>query len=174
MPGTGVACAYCRFDNDCKAESILRSFIHQFLAQHPDRLLPLVDKYYKKDQLERMGPSATDIREMLHSLVGSLEEAHIVVDGLDEIASDKERIALLQELQKLRARTLIFSRPLDLHLQNFPSATIFSIEARDQDIENFVVSSLLQHPSFQETISGAQDPIVRDIAAMVRERCHGM
>jgi len=168
-----VACAYCRFDNDCKAESILRGFVHQFLAQSP-KLPPLVHKYYKKDRLERTGPSFTEVTEMLHSLVASFDETHIVVDGLDEISSDKERIALLHELERLPARTLIFSRPLDLHLRHLSSATVLSIEARDNDIENFVVSSLLNHPSFQRSFSGPEDGLVREVATTIRQRCRGM
>jgi hypothetical protein len=170
---TSVVYAYCRFNEQCKAESILRGFIHQFLAQH-SKLLPVVNKHYKKHRLQRTGPSVKEVIEMLHSLVVSLDNPHIVVDGLDEIASDKERAALLQELHKLPARILIFSRSLELHFKHLPGATIFSIKAQDQDIESFIVSSLLNHASFQVTIVGAEDGLVRDVATRIKERCHGM
>jgi len=111
---------------------------------------------------------------VLYSFITALDEAHIVVDGFDEITSDKQKTALLRELHKLPARTLIFSRPLDLHLRHLPSATIFSIEASDQDIENFVVSSLLDHRSLQGSVPGPQNALVREIATRVRERCCGM
>lgn len=111
---------------------------------------------------------------MLHSSVLALDQEHIVVDGVDEIASDKEKITLLSGWEKLPTWTLIFSRPLDLHRDFLRSASSLSIEARNQDIENFVVSSLLNHASFKRTISGAQDALVREVAATVRKRCQGM
>jgi len=170
---TAVVCAYCRFDDDCDAESILRGFVHQFLAQNP-LLLPLVDRYYKKHKIQRTSPKMEEIVEMLHSLITSLDSAYIVVDGLDEISGDKEKANLLQALGKLPARTLIFSRPLELHLRDLPSATIFSVEARDEDIEKFVGSILLNNASFQETIGGVEGNLVRDIAVKIRKRSRGM
>jgi len=170
---TAVVCAYCRFDDDCNSENILRGFIHQFLAQHPS-LLPRVSKYYKKYRLRRTGPSIKDIIEMLQALVDGVDVVHIVVDGLNEITNDKDRVSLLQELHKLPARTLIFSRPLDLHARHLPSATVFSIEARDNDIESFVMSSLLNHTSLHESIAKAGLSFVQDIATRIKERCRGM
>jgi len=172
-PKSAVVCVYCRFDNECDAESILRCFIHQLLAQHP-RLLPLVDEHYRKHKIQRTGPKIKEVVEMLRSLITSLDSVHIVVDGIDEISSDKERATLLQELEKLPARILILSRPLDLHLRCLPSAVTLSVEALDEDIENFVVSSLLDNASLQDTIAGAEDSLVQDIAVKIRERSRGM
>jgi len=110
---------------------------------------------------------------MLQSLVASLDMVNIVVDGLDEVASDKEKATLLKELKKLPARVMIFSRPLQLHFRELPSATIFSMEARDQDIENFVISSLLSHPSLQNSMARVEDTL-RNIAMKIRQKCRGM
>jgi len=37
-----------------------------------------------------------EVVEMLRSLITALDSVHIVVDGLDEISSDKERATLLR------------------------------------------------------------------------------
>ena len=94
-PKSAIICVYCRFDDECDAVSILRCCIHQLLAQHP-RLLPLVDKYYKKHRSQRTGLEMKEVVEMLRSLITALDSVHIVVDGLDEISSDKERATLLR------------------------------------------------------------------------------
>ena len=167
-----VVCAYCRFDEPCIAENILRSFIHQILAQRP-KLLPLVWKCYSQHRFQRTEPTFDQIIEMFHSLVSSLAGVHIVVDGLDEITDDKEKVTLLRELEKLPARVLIFSRPLDLHIKHLPSATQSTIEAQGDDIESFVMTSLLDHPSFQQT-THLRDAIIRKIATGIRERSGGM
>ena len=114
------------------------------------------------------------IVEIVHSLVTSLDETHIVIDGLDEIGDDKERILLLKELEKLPARVLIFSRPLEIHLQHLPSATILPIDAKDADIERFVLSSLLNHSSLQEPLTKAKDGIVREAVTKIRDSSRGM
>ena len=168
-----VICAYCRFDTPCSAECVLRGFVHQLLAQRPD-LLALVEKHCKARRLQKTGPPYRDLVQMLRSLVASLDGTHIVVDGLDEIANDKEKVTLHQELQQLPARILIFSRPLELHFKYLPSATIFSIEARDRDIEVFVESSLRNHQTLQTAFAAADGDLVRDIALKIRERCRGM
>ena len=172
-PNTAVIYAYCRRDDKRDAEGILRDLIHQLLTQHPDRL-PLVDKYYKKHRFDGTGPTFEEVLEMLHSLVTSFERTHIIVDGLDEIVNDKERVTLLQELHKLPAPILVFSQPLELHSKYLPTATIISVEARDQDIENFVISRLLTHPSLRETLTAAGDVVRRGLAIKIRERCGGV
>jgi len=134
----------------------------------------MVDKYCQKHRIQRTDPELKEVVQMLRSLITSLDSAHIVVDGLDEISSDRGRATLLHEVGKLPARALILSRPLELHLRNLPSAVTQSVEARDEDIENFVVSSLLNNADLQETISGAEDSLVRDIAVTIRKRCPGM
>jgi len=165
--------AYCRFDTQYGAESVLRGFIHQLLAQRPG-LLPLVRKYYDERRLQRAGPQYRDVIQILNILVASLDGAHIVVDGLDELANDNEKTTLLQELQKLPARILIFSRPLELHLEHLPSATIFSIEARDQDIDQFIESSLRNHRRLKRSVVASNSSLVRELTVTMRKRCKGM
>jgi len=169
---TAVACAYCAFDDRCSAEGILRSFIHQLLVQRP-ALLPLAQEVYNEYRLQRTDPPFARVVGLLHSLVDSLGGTYIVVDGLDEIGGEKEKALLLDELKKLSARVLIFSRPLALHLKYLPSANIVTVHALDDDIERFVVSSLLHHPSSQASING-EGGLVHDVAVRIRERSRGV
>lgn len=171
--GMAVACAYCSFENHCTAEGILRSIIHQLLVQHPE-ILPIVKEHYDEHRLHKTPLSLAKVVKMLNSVIGSIGETHIVVDGLDEISEDKERTTLLQVLQTLPARVLIFSRPLGIHLKHLPSATVFPIDAKEEDIERYVVSSLVNHLSLQESIRGADDPLVREVATKIRETSRGM
>ena len=168
-----ATCAYCNFSDRCTAEGVLRGLIHQLLARHPD-LLPHVKQHYHEHRLQKTDLMFDKIVEILHSLVSSLDAAHIVIDGLDEIGDDKERMLLLKELEKLPARVLIFSRSLAIHLKHLPSAIVFPIDAKDEDIESFVVSSLLNHQSLQGFIHGAEDSLVREFATKIRDKCHGM
>jgi len=168
-----VACAYCSFEIRCTAEGILRCVVRQLLAQHPE-LLSVVKEHYSKHRLEGTGVSFATVVTMLKSIVGSIGDTHIVVDGLDEISEERERTILLQELEKLPAKVLAFSRLLGIHSKHLPSATIFPIDAKDEDIERYVVSSLVNHPSLQDFIRGPEDALVREIAAKIQEKSRGM
>ena len=172
-PTMVVAYAYCSFEMGCTAEGILRDIIHQLLVQQPE-LLSVVKGHYSKHRLQRTGLSFAKVITILGSIVGAIGNAHIVVDGLDEIGEEQERTMLLQELEKLPARVLIFSRLLKIHSTHLPSATIFPIDAKDEDIERYVVSSLVNHPSLQEFISGPKDPLVSEVAAKIQEKSRGM
>jgi len=170
-----VAYAYCSFETGCTARGILRDIIRQLLAQRPE-LLSVVKEDYSKHRLTGRSISISTVVTMLSSIVGSksIGETHIVIDGLDEIREEKERTTLLQELEKLPARVLIFSRPLEIHSKHLPSATVLTIHARDEDIKTYVVSTLVNHPSLQEFIGGPQDTWVREVAEKIREKSRGM
>ena len=157
-----VAFAYCQYKDNCSAQGILCGLLNQVLLQRPEAL-PVIEELYTQYSIQGNCPSIPDASRTLKTILGLLDLKHIVIDGLDEIHEEEQRLSLLDELRKISAPVLIFSRPLNLF--EFPrfSAASLSIEARTEDIAIFVESSISAHPrlsSFASDTPGFSQKVV--------------
>ena len=164
---------YCRYDDNCTAHDFVCSLIRQILEDHPetayDTIKPLFDEHTRT-----RAPFPTEkAKSTLTSLLGMFEVRRIIVDGLDEVGVEKERLGILSVLAHLKVQLIIFSRPLSLYLRYLPRVTSLSIEARTEDIERFVISYFESSPDLQCILEGKQG-VVNSIAKTIVEKSGGM
>jgi len=136
--------------------------------------MPLLSKSFQDHRVRRIKFSRDAASILLRSLTKLFARTYVVIDGLDEIP-EQERVKLLKVLAEpeLQARILCFSRPHDSCVIYLPPDAVFSIEARNDDLRNFVLATVNDHPRLRANIE--ENPnVLEEVIQKVTETSQGM
>jgi len=171
-PTAVLTCVYCRYDEECTALDLLCSMIRQIIENHPNTVYAAAKPTYEDHRLKKSSLTMETAISLYASLLALFSTRIAVVDGLDEI-SNTEKTVLLGALKSLPLQLLIFSRPLPLFKGTLPSVEFLRIEARNEDIEQLVISKIQSDPELCDMVSANQG-IVEEIASKVQASSNGM
>lgn len=113
-----VLIAYCSFDdaNTHSSSNIVSSFLRQLIEKH-GRISDPVRKLYTDHTQhgEQSRPSQEKLVEALSSELETFDKAFIIIDGLDELRENKQKVELLQTIESLHPlpQLLVTSRPVE-------------------------------------------------------------
>ncbi|TEB19876.1 hypothetical protein FA13DRAFT_302243 [Coprinellus micaceus] len=161
---------YCRYLDNCKAGHILRSLIHQLVEDHR-RAYSIVRSVFEDHKLRQVQLTDSRAADLLGNILRLFEKAFIIIDGLDEVP-EIEKSKVLLYIRKLPAHRLIFSRPMTFYMDLLPSATL-SIEARNADIEIFVLDRINSHPRLQRLLQHSET-LVQEVTSRIQRKASGM
>ena len=164
--------AFCRVDQRCTAQDVLFSIVKQALENLPSVVYPTAKPTYDEHVLKSMKLEREEAADLFASIAKLFAHTYLVIDGLDEI-EDEEKTLLLELLAPLEVCLLIFSKPLPLFRGCLPPATALSIEARNEDIERFVLSSIKGNPRLRRLLRDDMDTLNR-IVREIQWRSYGM
>ncbi|KAI0438824.1 ankyrin [Xylaria telfairii] len=113
-----VLIAYCSFDdaNTHSSSNIVSSFLRQLIEKRgkiPDAVRKLYTEHTQHGEQSR--PSQEKLVEALSSELETFDKAFIIVDGLDELRENKQKVGLLQTIESLHPlpQLLVTSRPVE-------------------------------------------------------------
>ncbi|KAI8956746.1 ankyrin [Daldinia sp. FL1419] len=112
-----ILIAYCSFDdeNTHSTSNIISSFIRQIVEKRGELPNSIKSMYAERSQDHAQPrPDFGQLVNVLSSEIGKFEKTFIIVDGLDEIPNDTQKIELLQTLESLSPlpQLMVTSRPV--------------------------------------------------------------
>ncbi|KAI0186023.1 ankyrin repeat-containing domain protein [Xylaria flabelliformis] len=113
-----VLIAYCSFDdaNTHSSSNIMSSFLRQ-LVEKRGQMSEAVRKLYTEHTKngEQSRPSQQRLVEALSKELETFDKTFIIVDGLDELRENKQKVELLQTIESLHPlpQLLVTSRPVE-------------------------------------------------------------
>ena len=129
-----VLIIYCGY-NEAKSQSIDKlpgALIKQVIQLRPDVSKELKE-LYRQHSRTQVFPSLHSLTEVFRSEIAKFEKCYIVVDGLDEIPDESNRLLLLETLAHGRVNIMVTSRPLDSIQEFFASIAEFSCDACEEE-----------------------------------------
>lgn len=158
---------YCDFDqrSNQSALALVSSMVRQILQQqHGDPAIPEILSLYRGHQTNNTRPTLVEMTKILSTLVSHLDQAHIIIDALDEHSErEEESLDFLSVLQSLgsRVKILCTSRPAtSLQSAYFKKWTTITIFAHEGDIRLFLENRINQRHRLQRHVQG--DPDLKD------------
>jgi hypothetical protein len=113
-----VLIAYCSFDdaNTHSSSNIMSSFLRQLIekrGQMSETIRKLYTEYVQSREHSR--PDHESLVEALSKELKTFNKTFIIVDGLDELRENKQKVELLQTIESLDPlpQLLVTSRPVD-------------------------------------------------------------
>lgn len=166
--------SYQRKDEQTPA-NLLRSLLKQ-LARSQSSLPQVVRDLHKKAQKGRQ-PSVHDISTALQSVSALYSEVFIVIDALDESASNRD---LLDHIFRLRDNNSLNLFATSRHIPEieamFESCVKQEIIARDEDVRKYIDGRIAYFPTFLHPNLELQDEvksaIVEAVEGMYESRHH--
>ncbi|PCG99584.1 Hypothetical protein PENO1_002190 [Penicillium occitanis (nom. inval.)] len=175
-PDVGIAYIYCNFQStpDLNIQDLLASLVKQ-LIQRQSVLPKAVVDMYRNHGKKNTRPRTDELASCLRSVASDLSTAFIVVDALDECATDYGlREKLLQGIFTLQAQCninfLATSRHLPEIMVEFDRQTWLEIRADPSDVKAYLRSQLSTFPSF---LLQNQD-LINEIITTITESVDGM
>ncbi|KAL3478902.1 ankyrin repeat-containing domain protein [Aspergillus californicus] len=121
-----VIMLYCKWDDPLSQDidNLLSSIIKQFVQRYGvgvDEMMEL----YKTHSKEGTRPSREQLQATLNLLISRFPKVFIMLDGLDELKDEKERLPLLKMLSpygpgiKATVNLMVTSRPLPVIVRHF-------------------------------------------------------
>ncbi len=156
--GAALACIYCEYkEHDAQTPTNpLASLWPQLnIGEGQDAQLSLAENLYAAHGKAGTRPSLPEIQTLIQATVRNLDEVYILVDGLDECPSAKDRHTFIDSLDQLlippgrqegRVHLLITSR---LRNDMFQAVTEVLIRPSCSEIENLVRTALAKPGFFQ-------------------------
>lgn len=157
--------------DNCTTSSIFLTFIRQLLELQTDAIYPILLPTYSEHRTNQTKPTEAEAIQLLKVLLPLFSMTQAVIDGLDEITDD-ERAKFLTNLSSLPIHSVILSRPLDLYIDLLPSVIQVSVEAKNEDIEAFLVNRIHGSPRLPRLVQGKQ--ALQDITAKIKDNSRGM
>ena len=113
---------YCKWDDPISQtiDGLLCSLLKQVVQKYGTASKGL-NEIFNEHQKKEIRPSRTELLKALGSELSPFKRTFIVVDGLDELLEEKNRLTLLETLTALpgRVNILVISRPLKSILRYF-------------------------------------------------------
>lgn len=123
-----VLMLYCKWDDPLgqSIDSLVASLLKQ-LVQKYDRASPDLTSMYTHHHNKDTRPSRADMLKVLAADLSLFKRTFVIVDGLDEILEEKNRLLVLELLSALpcKINIMITSRPLNNIVQHFVDSGIF-------------------------------------------------
>ncbi|KUL92164.1 hypothetical protein ZTR_02447 [Talaromyces verruculosus] len=175
-PDVGIAYIYCNFQStpDLDIHEILASLVKQLIQRQSELPKTVIDMYrnYRKKNTR---PRTDELASSLRSVASDLSTTFIIVDALDECATDYGlREKLLQGIFTLQAQCninfLATSRHIPEIMVEFDRKTWLEIRADPSDVKAYLSSQLSTFPSF---LLQNQD-LVDEIITTITESVDGM
>lgn len=129
-----VLIIYCGY-NDTKSQSIdnlVAALIKQVLQLRPDVSKEVRDLYRQHTRTE-VFPSLKPLTEILRSELAKFDNCYIIVDGLDEILDESNRLLLLENLAHGKVNVMVTSRPLETIQELFASIKDVSCDGCEKE-----------------------------------------
>ncbi|KAJ2934191.1 hypothetical protein H1R20_g2896, partial [Candolleomyces eurysporus] len=168
-----VIFAFCRYTEKYSPSEIFASWIQQLLRR--DRsTLEHVRESFRTHKRDNSRPLDVELHQLMSAVVRKFDRVFIVLDGLDE-AEEDARKPLLDFINSLpsNTHTLIMSRPLGSLQCLFPCAVQVDIEARNEDIEQFVEKRILDIPSLHAILLG-KAAAKEELCTAIKRKSGGM
>jgi hypothetical protein len=157
-------------------EHLLRSLVTLFSAQCPSTSEAL-ERLYSSNQDGRWQPTANALVTTLEDILRSFQQAHIVVDALDECTDREELSGLIEEIVNWKIETLHIlvtsrkEREIDKCLKD--------LVLNQMDIQNSLVATDIQihvHEKLHKDPKLRKWPekVLAEIEIELTERAHGM
>jgi len=162
-----VIFAYCRYLAECTALDILRSLVHQLLTNYRTTFL-ILKRQCQTYSAQKSSLSLSEITKLLRVALQQSGGGWIIIDGLDEILPNNEKVTLLKALNQLPASILVTLRPLELFVRYLSFAAVITVEAQDNDLETFIRDTIKADPTLHLTLErryGAIEEVVQKIQA---------
>lgn len=129
-----VLILYCGY-NEAKSQSIdnlVAALIKQIVQIRPDVSKELKELYDHHSRTE-IFPSLKDLTKVLRLELAKFDNCYIIVDGLDEILDESNRLALLETLTHGKVNIMVTSRPLDSIQEIFQSVEDISCDGCEEE-----------------------------------------
>ncbi|KAH6711656.1 hypothetical protein BKA61DRAFT_522547, partial [Leptodontidium sp. MPI-SDFR-AT-0119] len=144
----GFAFFYCDYKDAATHEisNILGSLVKQLVSTN-EAAFQLLEPFYEGHYHSASGhrqPSAESVIRLLHSITDLFSLTTIIIDGLDEISTNRfDTVELLRAIQEDRSIRVLFASRLEPDIEqclsDFESV---SIAARSSDLELYVASEI--------------------------------
>ncbi|KAI0416777.1 ankyrin [Xylaria grammica] len=112
-----VLIAYCSFDdaNTHSPSNIVSSFLRQLVEKRGQMSEVIRKLYIEHSQGREQRPSPERLVTAMSKELESFDKTFIIVDGLDELRENKQKVELLQTIESLRPlpQLLVTSRPVE-------------------------------------------------------------
>ncbi len=129
LKGAAVVMLYCKWDDPLSqdVDNLLSSIIKQFVQRYNVGVNEMMGLFTKHSK-EGTRPSRDQLQSTLQLLIGRFTKVFVVLDGLDELRNEKERLPLLKFLapwstassaSKTTINLMVTSRPLPNIVRHF-------------------------------------------------------
>ncbi|KAL8824083.1 MAG: hypothetical protein Q9191_005314 [Dirinaria sp. TL-2023a] len=129
-----VLIIYCGY-NEAKSQSmdkLIGALIKQVIQLRPEVSKELKE-VYRQHSRTQVFPSLPSLTKIFRSEIAKFEKCYIVVDGLDEIPDESNRLLLLETLTYGKVNIMVTSRPLDSIQELFASIVDISCDACEEE-----------------------------------------
>lgn len=129
-----VLIVYCGY-NEAKSQSIdnlVAALIKQIVQIRPEVSKELKELYDHHSRTE-IFPSLKDLTKVFRSELAKFENSYIIVDGLDEILNESNRLELLETLTYGKVNIMVTSRPLESIQELFSSIYGISCDGCEEE-----------------------------------------
>jgi ankyrin repeat domain-containing protein 50 len=151
---------------------VLAILVKQTVERHSD-CAALARSTLARHFREETVPTEAELLQLLRSFTDLKAVTFYVLDALDE-APRHVQLDLVQRLASLRARVFITSRPLDFIEVRFPAAHVFSIVAKDADLDLHIAQEISRSPDLQCLLQRADPSLEKEITSTIKAKCGGM
>jgi hypothetical protein len=158
----GLAYFYGRHDDPASQHgpNILGSLLAQLAIQEQDAIEAVLEFYKKHNPKNKLAtkPTEKELWEAIQSLTSIFEDITLIIDGLDECGTRKNRAPLLEVLSAIpdtessQIRILVFGRAESDIVQALQPYTSISIEAASTDLQLYVAARLRNFKTKSETL----------------------
>lgn len=129
-----VLIVYCGY-NEAKSQSIdnlIAALIKQVVQIRPDVSKELKELYDHHSRTE-IFPSLKDLIKVFRSELAKFDNSYVIVDGLDEILDESNRLELLETLTHGKVNIMVTSRPLESIQEIFGSVDGISCDGCEEE-----------------------------------------
>ncbi|KAL4813534.1 ankyrin repeat-containing domain protein [Aspergillus spinulosporus] len=146
LKGAAVVMLYCKWDDPLSQDIdyLLASIIKQFVQRYDIGTTDMMELFTKHSK-EGTRPSRAQLQSTLELLYSRFTKVFIILDGLDELRSEKEQLPLLLSLapndSPHTVNLMVTSRPLPnivRHFRHWPSLN-YNITCNGCDAKNLAV-----------------------------------
>ncbi|KAI4121107.1 MAG: hypothetical protein LQ338_006561 [Usnochroma carphineum] len=163
LPGSSVMCLYCMYKERTAqtAENLLGSFVKQLAESYPRQFFATVHELYQARKVSHERLALTDLVSMLESMLQSFRQSYIIVDALDECATDVKDslMSSLEALQQICSlKVMVTLRPDTAITFLDPSKTgLLQIRAQKADMDKYLTARITSERRSFASIRGRPD-----------------
>jgi len=170
----GIVGVFCNYKEPEKAVTLMGSLLQQIVLRQSD-ISDDICRLYKTHVTKRTHPSILEYSTLLKAECRPLSTLFVIVDALDECASESKD-EFLKELQDLRPklRLMITSRPSIMNITYyFEDAVSLEIRPGNEDIKIYLEERLQRESRLRTYIQ--EDPSLHnDIIKAIVDKAEGM
>ena len=154
----GIACIYCdsQQQHTQTAQNLLASLWSPFYLNDADNPPDYIDNLYRLHMRRRTRPDIDQVRLVIQSTIDDLEEAYILIDGLDE-CSDTSRLETMESIMALLAKSNTEKAKVHVFVTSRLEQPILEgisveIQATKEEIKSMVERRIKMPRSFRQSL----------------------